>query len=771
MHYRILQKTGILVLAFMLFSSSLQAQSAVFNGLTPDTKVSQLSDQQMIQIWQEAQKNGLSENQLLDTLTHKGVSSAEVVNFKRRLDNLQSGSKLFKNGTFNSLSDSGNQVRDTVWVSEQPQAKKKSLIYGMEFFNNPITSFQPNLRIATPQNYILGPDDELIINLTGLNDKSYTKKITPEGAVQIQYAGFIQVSGLTIAQATALIRNKLETSVYPALKTGGTQLTLTLGNVKTIRVTIIGEAQHPGNYSVSSLASLFNVLYLSGGPTENGSFRNIEIIRNNAVLTTLDLYTFLQKGILDKDVRLQDQDVIRFPVYSKHVYLSGQIKRPAIYELHPKETLADLIQTGGGFGDTAFTGNITVIQLTEKGRKIKDVPSEDFNYYIPHNGDSVYIDKITSQIENKVTLTGAINHPGIYEYKEGLLLTQLVKKADSLTPHAIGSQLIIKRRLTDNSRSLLSVNLTSIYQHQADDIPLMREDSIFIPFADSLRDVVTINIAGFVRKPGLLEYRKGMTAQDAITLAGGFKFEAAQHRIEISRIHKNKSDTLANQLVELIRIDLDSTNESLQGNFTLEPLDNIFVPRLLNYHSLGEVKIRGEVLFPGDYQIERRDESIVDLIERCGGLTNFGSLSNVQVFRKGLRVGIELEIEDKSNPFLLQEKDSIYIPKTQTYVEVTGGVFNPQIVEYKSTSLLSYISASGGINERGFLSKAYVQYSNGINRKIRHFLFFRRYPKILPGSIIVVPEGDPIKKQGLNLGEIATFLTAITAMITIYKLL
>ena len=641
----------------------------------------------------------------------------------------------------------------------------------MEFFSNPNASFEPNLRIATPQNYILGPDDELIINLTGLNDKSFTKKITPEGTIQIQFAGLIHLSGLTVQQAVKVLRNKLGEQVYPALKTGGTQLTLTLGNIKTIRVTIIGEARRPGGYSVSSLASLFNVLYLSGGPTDNGSLRNIEIIRNNAVLSTIDLYSFLQKGILDKDVRLEDQDVIRFPVYTKHIYLSGEIKRPAIYELLPKETLTDLIQIGGGFGDTAYTGNIKVVQLTEKGRKIRDIPSEDFSYYIPHNGDSIYIDKIVNQIANKVTINGAVNHPGIYEFTAGLQLSQLVKKADSLRDRAAGNRLIIKRRLPDNSRTLLAIDLDAIFRHHGEDIPLMRDDSIQIPFIDSLQDVVTVNVNGFVRSAGNLEFREGMTAMDAIMMAGGFSYEAAQHRIEISRIHKNKSDTLANRLVEIIRIDLDSASTTNQGNFKLEPLDNIFVPRLLNYHSLGSAFIKGEVLFPGDYQIERRDETIVDLIERSGGLSSFGSLANVQVYRKGLRVGVDLVHENKSRQFLLQANDSIYIPKTHTYIEVTGGVFNPQIIEYGSHRLTTYISASGGINERGYLGKAYVQYPNGINRKTKHFLFFRRYPKVLPGSTIVVPQGDGVKKPFLSMSEVLTLLTALTAMVTIYKLL
>jgi len=770
MNLNVLLKTGFLFGVLILLTGTLRSQS-ILNNLSPDVKVSQLSDQQMMQLWQEAQKNGLSENQAVSMMAQKGMSTAEISAFKRRLVDMQGNSKLSKTGVLNLVTDTSGFLRDSSWIKEIPQSRRKSRIYGFEFFSNPNSSFEPNLRIATPKNYIIGPDDDLIVNLTGQNENSFKKKVTPEGTIQIPYAGIIQVTGLSIEQAEKVIRNKLGEKVYPGLKDGNTQLTLTLGNVKTIRVTVIGEAQRPGAYSVSSLASFFNVLYLSGGPTDNGSLRNIEIIRNNKVLEVIDLYTFLQKGIIEKDVRLEDQDLIRFPVYTKHVYLSGEIKRPAIYELHPKETLADLIQLGGGFGDTAFRRNIKVVQLGEKDKKIKDIANEDFNYYLPHNGDSVFIDKIVNQITNKVTISGAVNHPGIYEFEDGMQLSQLVKKADSLRERAAGNNLVIKRRLADNNRSLIAVNLYEILSHRQSDLLLVKDDSVYIPFIDSLQDVVTVNVNGFVRSPGNLEYRNGMTAIDAIMMAGGFSFEAAQHRIEISRIHKNKSDTLANQLVEIIRIDLDSANVSNQGNFTLEPLDNLFVPRLLNYHSLGSAFIKGEVLFPGDYQIERRDETIADLIQRSGGLSSFGSLANVQVYRKGLRVGVDLVHEGKKSQFLLQANDSIYIPKTHTYVEVTGGVFNPQIVEYQSRRLSTYISAAGGINERGYLGKVYVQYPNGINRKTKHFLFLRRYPKVLPGSIIKVPEADGQKKQFLNMAEIATILTALTAMVTIYKLL
>lgn len=766
-----LLRSGLIVIAGILTMQTAIAQS-ILNNISSGTDVSQMSDQQMIQLWQEAQKNGLSESQAIKLMSQKGMNPSEINAFKQRLLDIQNNSKLNKNGGMNLVLDTVAFMRDSSWIAEIPQARKQSKIYGMDFFANPNASFEPNLRIATPKNYIIGPDDMLILNITGFNENSFNKKVTPEGTVQIPYAGIVHVAGLTIEQAAGTIKNKLQQKVYPALKSGQTQLTLTLGSVKTIGVTIIGEARRPGKYSVSSLSSFFNVMYLSGGPTESGSLRNIEIIRNNKIVTRVDLYAFLQKGILNNDVKLEDQDIIRIPVYAKHVYLSGEIKRPAIYELQPGETLADLIQLGGGFGDTAYKNNIKVFQLTDKEKKIKDVPADDFAYYIPHNADSVFIDKMVNVLVNKVSITGAVNHPGIYEFSDGLTLLQLIAKSDSLRERAATQRIIIKRLDNDNTRSLIAADLNAILEHRSEDVSLMKEDSVYIPFIDDIRDVESISVSGFVRKPGNFIFREGMTAADAIVMAGGFNADAATHRVEISRTNKNKSDTLANKLVDIVRINLDSAGESNDINFRLQPLDNVFVPRLLNYHSLGAASVKGEVLFPGEYQIERRDETVRDLIQRAGGLTNFGALANVQVYRKGLRVGVDLLHENKNSDFLLQANDSIYIPKTQSYVEVTGGVFNPQIVAYESNRFSSYISAAGGINEKGRLGKAYIQYSNGINRKTKHFLFFRNYPKVLPGSKIVVPETDASRSILMNnMAGVTTVLTILTALVTIVKLL
>ncbi len=679
-------------------------------------KVSQMSDQQIMQIWQQAQKAGISESDAMKLLVKKGMDPSEVNGFKKRLVQMQGAGKS-KFATSNIIKDTTDFLKDSSWVFEVPQLKKKSNYYGYDFFSNPTISFEPNMRITTPANYVLGIDDELTISFTGINEASVNAKISPDGTIQMPYAGMININGLTIQQATQKIKEKMKLA-YPALASGKTQLFLTINNFKTIRISVIGESAHPGDYVVSSLASFFNVLYLAGGPSEKGSLRKIELIRNNKVMEEIDFYSFLQKGLLGKEIRLQDQDIIRFPLYQKRVSLTGEIKRPAIYELLEKETLAELIQYGGGLDDAALKDVAKVVQNGDKELRIRDIAFADFNYFIPRNGDSVFFEKVLPRYENRVVLTGAVFRPGNYELSDQFTLTKLIKKADGVKEDAFLNRGYIKRRKKDAEREFIPFSPRDILNGKQADILLTKDDSVFILSKDSLSDVPTITVAGNVRIPNTFQYREGMSLEDVILMAGGFTNDAATHKVEISRLEKNRADTLANKLIDLITLDVYSSLRNLGSKSLLQPLAYVFVPRLLNYRNLGTVKIRGEVLYAGDYALEKRNETIQEVIKRSGGISPFASMNDVQVFRKGLRVGTNLLSDDSKQRerFLLQPDDSIYIPKNEPFVEVKGAVFNPQILSYQSESFMSYISDVGGITDKGNLKKAYVQYSNGIKR-------------------------------------------------------
>ena len=735
-------------------------------------KVGQMSDQQIMQIWQQAQKAGLSETDAMNMLVRKGLNPSEVTGFKKRLVQLQSSSKS-KFSSQNIIRDTTDFLRDSSWVIEVPLRKKTTVNYGFDFFSNPGNSFEPNIRIATPKNYVLGADDELSISLTGLNETIVSAKVSPEGNIQIPYAGMVNVTGLTIEQATQRIKNKMK-DVYPALSSGKTSLFINLSNIKSIRIAVIGEAERPGNYLVSAVASFFNVLYLSGGPAQNGSLRKIELIRNNKVIETVDFYSFLEKGVLNKEIRLEDQDVIRFPVYEKRVYLSGEVKRAAVYELLPKETLTDLIQYGGGFGDSATKDIAKIVTIGDREKKIRDIAATDFSYYIPHNADSVFFEKVLPRYSNRVILTGAVYRPGNYELTDHLSLAQLIKKADGLREDAFVNRGYIKRKKTDSERELISFNTKGIINGTESDIALLREDSVFVLAKDSLQDVPIVTIAGSVRTPGSFQYREGLALEDIILMAGGFTNDAANHKIEISRLEKNKADTLANKMIDVITVDVASDLQHRKAGTLLQPLDYIFVPRLLNYHTLGNIKIRGEVLYAGDYALERRDETVQEVLKRAGGITPYASMNDVQVYRRGLRVGTNLLSEEASKQkekFLLQPDDSIYIPRNEPFVEVKGAVFNPQILSYEPGSFRSYISKVGGVTDKGNLKKSYIEYSNGINKKIRHFLFFSNYPKVLPGSKIIVPEKNNAERKGISIVEISAFTAILTALVSLASIL
>lgn len=757
---------GVIALLTVQFSI---AQNT--DGLS-SMKVGQMSDQQIMQIWQQAQKAGLSETDAMNMLVRKGLNPSEVNGFKKRLIQLQSSSKS-KFNSQNIIRDTTDFLRDSSWVIEVPLRKKTTVNYGFDFFSNPGNSFEPNIRIATPKNYVLGADDELSISLTGLNETIVSAKVSPEGNIQIPYAGMVNVTGLTIEQATQRIKNKMK-DVYPALSSGKTSLFINLSNIKSIRIAVIGEAERPGNYLVSAVASFFNVLYLSGGPAQNGSLRKIELIRNNKVMETVDFYSFLEKGVLNKEIRLEDQDVIRFPVYEKRVYLSGEVKRAAVYELLPKETLTDLIQYGGGFGDSATKDIAKIVTIGDREKKIRDITAGDFSYYIPHNADSVFFEKVLPRYSNRVILTGAVYRPGNYELTDHLSLAQLIKKADGLREDAFVNRGYIKRKKTDSERELISFNTKGIINGTESDIALLREDSVFVLAKDSLQDVPIVTIAGSVRTPGSFQYREGLALEDIILMAGGFTNDAANHKIEISRLEKNKADTLANKMIDVITVDVASDLQHRKAGTLLQPLDYIFVPRLLNYHILGNIKIRGEVLYAGDYALERRDETVQEVLKRAGGITPYASMNDVQVYRRGLRVGTNLLSEEASKQkekFLLQPDDSIYIPRNEPFVEVKGAVFNPQILSYEPGSFRSYISKVGGVTDKGNLKKSYIEYSNGINKKIRHFLFFSNYPKVLPGSKIIVPEKNNAERKGISIVEISAFTAILTALVSLASIL
>ena len=410
----------------ILFVGSLGAQDL------KNLKINQLSDQQMMQVWQQFSAKGMTESEAMKMMVQKGLGPNEVGMFKKRLVGIQAAQKS-KFGTTaaskNFIKDTSMFLQDSSWVNEVPFIRTNDKYYGYSFFSNPNTEFQPSLNMATPKNYILGPGDELNITLSGLNETDIDAKLSRDGSIKVEYVGVISLTGLTIEQAKQRIFARMAKS-YPALTMGKTKLNLSLSNGRSIRVTVIGEVERPGGYQVSALATVFNVVYITGGPTENGTLRNIQVIRNNKMVATIDLYPFLQKGVLPADIRLEDQDVLVFTPTLKRVEFAGMVKRPMVYELLPNENLAQALAFAGGFSDSAFTDRLKIVQLNGREKLYKDVETSSFMNYIPMQSDSIFAEQKQPLFENKVTITGAVYRPGEYGYTPQLSLNNLLKKAD-----------------------------------------------------------------------------------------------------------------------------------------------------------------------------------------------------------------------------------------------------------------------------------------------------------------------------------------------------
>ncbi len=770
----------IFSIALILSSNRLIAQGMSMNDI-PNIKVSQLTDEQITQAWKKLQDSGVSEQDAYKILAQKGMPPAEVEELKNRVTLLGLNKKTVTKTSSSPEKqkiDFSRDINDSVIIpkavkpSVAPTAPPALNVFGTDFFNQSAVKFEPNFSIATPKGYVLGPGDEVIVLLTGLNESSVRTKISPEGNLQIPYAGIVYVNGFTIDQATNLIKSKM-TKVYPALRSGQSQLTVNLGNTRSIKITIVGEVKTPGSYTLSSLSTLFNALYNSGGPNTNGSLRNIELIRNNKVYKTVDFYSFLQQGLLDGNIRLEDQDVIHIPVYKKRVSIVGEVKRPAIYELKENEQLDDLIRYAGGYTDIAYKGIAKVDQINTLEREVKDVPANLFSNYIPHNGDLVQIGAITNRYTNRVTLEGAVYRPGVYELTAGFTLAELLKSARGLKPEAYMERGYIKRTLPNLEKDFISFKPIDIVNGK-NDIPLLREDSVVVQDRNVFTPNQKVTVNGYVRKPSIFTYRKGLKLADAIAMSGGFADEAADHHVEISRIIKNESDSVANQLVNTFVVNMD--DKSANQDIELEPMDYINVPRLVNYRSLGNVSIKGEVLFPGDYAVQKRDETAIDFLKRAGGITPYGSIQNAQVYRKGIRVNLDLTTasnDRKANRnMILLPGDSVFVPRVISYVEVAGAVNNPQYVSYNGHRFKYYINAAAGTIQNARLKGAYIKYADGLNQPVRNFLFFRNYPTVKPGSKIVVPEKNAESKFKIGFGNLSVIIAPIlTALVSLFAIL
>ena len=806
---------AIIVFCFLItIPSKAQVQSIPQN--ISNVNVNDLSDAQIRQLLQQAQGSGLSDSQIVQQAQAKGMSDEQAQLLTKRIADIRS-----KDGTigsagnsldtsFQSNSRKLNYKADTGGKQQLDLNALKPKIFGADLFRNKNIKFEPNLKMATPVNYIVGPEDQLLITVYGKSLANWRLEVSPEGNINLPGVGVLNVGGKTIEQASAAIRSRLTASNYAIGK--GTSVQVSLGNIRSIKVIMVGQVVSPGTYTLPSLATVFNALYASGGPNDNGSFRQIAIIRNNHVIRHLDVYDFLTKGEQKDNINLQDQDIIQVPSYRTRVELSGQVKIPGLFEVLPGESLWDVLSFAGGFSDQAYTARIKVIQVSDNQKRITDVTENDYKSYVPLRGDKYVIDKILERYENRVTITGAVFRPGEYELQKGLTVSGLIANAAGLKEDAFTGNGSITRLKPDNTKALISFNVKDILNKTEADIPLQREDSVRITSIFDLLDKRRVTIKGEVRKPGTFAYADSMTVEGLIIVSGGFAEGASSKRIEVARRVNNSDPTSKGSIVaEVFSIDVDQYLKEGQGNFRLQPFDIVSVYSLPGYEKQRVVKVTGEVLYPGYYTIRKKDEKISDMIGRAGGLTasadvEGGTLkrSNVAILgveknkadtaalnRERLErlnrlkrdykdstktedtavrnnnVGIDLkkilEKPGSSIDLLLDDGDEIRVPKQQQTVNVNGEVLFPSAVVYSDRKgFKSYVLNAGGFSPTALKRGAYIVYPNGTVKGTRKILFFNNHPKVRPGSEIFVPRKPPSK--GDTGQQILGYTTALASL-------
>ncbi|TBH75043.1 sugar transporter [Aquirufa antheringensis] len=758
-------------------------------------KVEDLSDEEISTFFERAQSSGMTEAQLEKAAKAQGYTSADIAKMRSRLTQIGDTKTKEKTTTSKSKTSSKRTVsgklstkkgakntdeEDTEDVSMEEEEMvdstllPKKKIYGANLFNNKKLNFEPDLRIATPVNYTLGPDDELNIDIFGEVMDNYTVTVSPEGTVKILNLSPIYVNGLNVEAASARIVSRLR-QLYQGLNRpgSGSSAIITLGNVRSIKVTLVGEVENPGSYTISSLATVFNALYLAGGPNENGSYRSIRVIRNNKVVRTLDLYDFLLKADQKDNIQLKDQDIIRVGDFDSHVELAGEVRRPMVFEAVKGETLKDILRYAGGFTDKAYTYSLNVRRNTSRELKLLNITQDEVATFQPQNGDSISVGKIIERYENRVTVSGAVFRPGVFAIENGLTtVKELIKRAEGPRENAFLNRATISRRKENYDPEMISFDLGKVLRGELADIALHREDSLTVYSLDSLREYQRISIFGEVNKPGIFEFRAGMKVADLILMAKGFKEAASYAKIELSRrvITHGVTDNM-NQKIEVKTFDIDgSLNISNEGSqFELKPFDIISIRRSPNYEVQRGVSIEGMVNYPGRYAIKTDDQKISDLVFAAGGLKPEGFLDGAILYRDSTVVGVKLsEVlrnPNSTNNLLLMENDRLVIPRILETVKLTGGVQNPISIAFQAgNSLQDYLDGAGGYTEYADKKNVYVKAPNGISTKRRRFLFIRKNPKVYPGSEIVVPEFPTNMKKGMTTAEAVGLSSALVSV-------
>lgn len=761
-----------------------------------------MTDQQVIEYVKQATQEGKEQKQIAAELARRGVTREQAERVKKLYEQQMGADAANMQGTELNEARLREETQDetTALTDNQPTTEElaqEDQVFGRNIFNTRNLTFEPNSNMATPPNYQLGPGDEVIIDIWGASQTSIRQTITPDGTINMQELGPIYLSGMTVEEANRFLKNKLGT----VFANENNQIQMTLGNTRTIQINIMGEVVQPGTYALSAFSTVFHALYRAGGVNDIGSLRNVQLVRNGKKIAAVDVYDFIMQGKIKDDIRLQEGDVIIVPAYDMLVKMSGNVKRPMRFEMKKDETLAALIKYAGGFNADAYSKSVRMVRQNGMEYEVKTVDEMDYSVCQLRDGDVVTVGAILNRFTNKVEIKGAVYRPDIYAL-DGKVNTvrALIEKAQGLMDDAFTNRAVLQRQRDDLTSEIVSVDVKALMNGTIPDIPLRKNDILYIPSIHDLQDLGSVTIYGEVTKPDEYPYADNMTLEDLIIQAGGLKEAASTVRVDVSRrIKDTKSVNSSDSIGQMFSFALkDGFVIDGQPGFVLQPYDQVFVRRSPGYQTQQNVSIQGEVIFGGAYTLTSKAERLSDLVKKAGGVTNSAYVRGAKLIRVandeekkrmqdvvklmgrelgenaidslGLQVdslfsvGIDLEAA-LANPggdadLVLREGDVLNIPEYVNTVKINGAVMMPNTVSYRKGEKVSYyLGQAGGYSQHAKKSKKFIIYMNGQVAKVKG----SGKDQIEPGCEIIVPN----KKQNkANIGNILGYATSFSSLAT-----
>ncbi len=783
----------------------------------------QMSDTQVMQYVQREMNSGSSQSQIATRLMQRGVTMQQLQRVRSQYQTLNGGTSSRSSGNTTDVLVQDSRLRDTngavrtdsagnalnaqdvkatsstielssrakVYVDPSDNTINGKQVFGRDIFNKDKLSFEPNMNIATPATYVVGPGDKVFVDVYGASQKSEQLEVSPDGTIMITGYGPIHIGGLKVDAANAKIKKML------GQRYSSSEIRMTVGQTRTISISIMGEVIAPGTYTLSAFASVFHALYMAGGVNSLGTLRDIKVYRGGRQITSVDVYDYILNGKLTGNVRLADNDVIMVGPYECVVDIAGNVKRPMAYEMKKSESVATLLQYAGGFSTGAYQKAVRLNRVAGEKYSAYNVPEFEMASFKLMDGDSVTVDTILHRYENTVAVKGAVYHPGQYDLGSTTTVRALVENAGGLTEEAFGSHAVLHRMKADRTWRVISVDIEGILNGTVADIPLENEDVLTIAVQQDKMNQRVVTIEGMVQFPGTYEYADNQTIEDLIIQAGGLLDAASTAKVDVSRrIIDPKRTHDSREIAQTFSFSLrDGLLIGGDSNFTLQPYDEVYVRKSPGFVPQRNVSVQGEVMFPGVYTLSQKNQRLSELIKAVGGVTDEAYVRGARIERplnedekfrlnrllqmvsmqggSGLDaskvaqdtvyyVGIELD-KALANPgsdydVILREGDRLVVPEYSGTVKINGNVMYPNTVAYTAgKSYKWYINEAGGYGNGAKRSKAFILYQNGKVSKASK-------GKVEPGCEIIIP--NKTRSANDNISMIASLGTSLATMVT-----